>query len=58
MRGQVEPVDLGAAEFCSVTAGAFHSCCAADCAADAGLSLAVIPCGAQEPRQCRLELGK
>lgn len=53
MRGQVDPAGLGVTEFCSITAGALHSCCAADWAADAGLSLAVTPCGATEPRRCR-----
>lgn len=54
MRGQVEPADLGVTEFCSIAAGALLSCCAAD----AGLSLAVIPCGAPESRRCRLVFGR
>lgn len=53
MRGQVDPAGLGVTEFCSITAGALHTCCAADWAANAGLSLAVTPSGATEPGQRR-----
>ena len=53
IRGQVEPSVLGVTEFCSVAVGALHSCCAADWAADAGLSLAFTTCGVLKPRRCR-----
>jgi len=58
VRGQVEPLDLEVTEFWSITAGALFLCSVAARAAKAGLSLAVIPCEAQEVKQCRLVLGK
>lgn len=53
MWGQVKPADLGVTDFCSIAAGALHSCWAADWAADAGLSLAFTPCEVPKPGQCR-----